>query len=164
MKSNVVFAAAGAHTMKCKVIPIGRNVRSEHDALVRFIHREPKHSADCRAKHHCRGPYLVRRGCSKSFIVSTREDFGHMAERSIQSEQSICAQIRICLERPMVAVLSDRGPASEQRPYRTVVIPGGSIQRIPLRDDAHSPISSLIPTGEMIDGGVRLLRIEDIEP
>src|SRR5690349_9739234 len=60
MNSNVIFTAACAKSVKRELAPIGRNVRLEHDALVRYVNGKPKHSTNRRAEHHCRRPYLVR--------------------------------------------------------------------------------------------------------
>ena len=40
----------------------------------------------------------------------------------------------------------------------------GPVRRMLFGDDAHAPVGSVIPIRNPIDGRIRLLRIEDVEP
>ena len=44
------------------------------------------------------------------------------------------------------------------------MVSGGTVQRVLIGDDAHSPIGCLIPIRQPINCRVRLLWIEDVEP
>src|SRR5215467_8934681 len=64
----------------------------------------------------------------------------------------------------MIAILTDRSPAGEKRPDRTIVVSASAESRSPLGDDAHSPIGLMFRICELRDHSLRVFLLEQTEP
>src|ERR1700745_245721 len=64
----------------------------------------------------------------------------------------------------MIARRPDRSPASEPRPHRTVVISARAVLGRTGGDDPHPPVGFLIVAGQLGNGRLTLVLIQQAEP
>src|ERR1700744_1686 len=103
---------------------------TECDAMFGGLCIEAEEAGEQWANHHCGRPDLVRRCRGERLIVVAGESLGNMPERSIEGQQSIGAQIGVCRECRVIAILTRRCPAGKQRPDRSGMIAGSVIFRV----------------------------------
>src|ERR1700678_3655455 len=106
----------------------------------------------------------MRRTSRQRLKVISGKNFGNMAQRAVQSEQSIGAQFGGCRKRAMVPVLPDGRPTSEQRPYRSKVIAARIVSRVVRRKDPHAPVGLMLGAGELFNHAPSAISVELVKP
>src|SRR4249920_3619745 len=124
----------------------------EGDRVALYVGLNPEHAAEDRADYHSRRPDLMWRIGRERLVVISGEDFGDVAQGSIEHQQCVGAQIRISWKRLVVAVFPDRRPSRKERPYGTEMISSAVIKRGAVGDDAHAPIGLLIGLRKLPNG------------
>ena len=77
-------------------------------------------------------------------IVIAGEHFSDVAERAIERQQGIGAQIRVRGICAVIAVFANRGPSGEQRPDGAEVVAAAVVLMRAVGNDAHAPIGLVI--------------------
>src|SRR5712692_10105917 len=137
--------------MNAESSPVCGRMRRERQRASASVGGEPKHAAEQRTYHHGGGPDLVRRTRGERLVVSAGEDFGDVAQRAVQREERIGSEIRVGWLRAVIAILSDAGPAGEQRPDGAVVITAAAEFWRVIGDDTHAPVGLVVGAGKLRD-------------
>jgi hypothetical protein len=77
---------------------------------------------------------------ASGLVVVAGEDFGGVAERAVEGEQRIGAQVGVGRKGRVIAVFADAGPAGEERPDGSAVVAGGVVLWMRGGEDAHAPV------------------------
>ena len=144
--------------------PVGGNVGREGERARGGVWREAEQTAQDRADDHGRGPDLVRRAGGQRLVVRAGKHFRKVAERAIEREQCVGAQIFVRGQSAVIAIFPDGGPAGEERPHRAVMVAPAAEFRRMVRDDAHAPVGLLIDVGKLRNHDIGFGFVEQTEP
>src|SRR5271154_565768 len=101
-------------------------MRRKSDRVMGGVYCEAEHAAKNRVDDHGGGPDLVGGAGGEGGVVVAGEDLGGVAERAVEGEEGVGAEIGVRRGGAVIAVFADAGPAGEERPDGAEMVAAGA--------------------------------------